>query len=65
MFQIKKGMVTINNVTYKAFENSYNKKWYIVIGEKCNGKKVADNIEATSGKKALEKWLSEKEQGNE
>lgn len=50
------GTVTIDGVTYKAFENSFNKLWYIVIGNSCSGTVVAQNIVAKSGRDAIKKW---------
>jgi hypothetical protein len=56
--KISKGTVTIDGVLYKAFENSFNRLWYVVRGTKSSDPTEAHSIRATSGKKALEQWIA-------
>jgi hypothetical protein len=56
--KIWKGTVTIDGVTYKAFENSLNRLWKIVKGTNFFDPTVADRIKAKSGKDALTQWMA-------
>ncbi len=62
--KIVKGTITIDGVLYKAFQNTFNKKWYIVCGETCFDMQVAANIEARSAKQAIELWLETRKEQN-
>ncbi len=52
--KITKGTVVVNGKTYKAFQNTYTKLWYIVEGVSCMDKIVWNGLKAKSAKNALE-----------
>jgi hypothetical protein len=57
--EIKRNKVTIDGQDYKAFQNSFSKKWYIVAGCQCDCPTVMGGIKAKSGNEALKIWLTE------
>lgn len=58
-----KGKVEIDNVVYKAFQNTMTKKWYVVKGEKSDAPRVVSDLRAKSSKDALEQFVAMVEAG--
>jgi hypothetical protein len=58
-YKITKGSVKLNGSVYTAFENSFDRSWYIVQGTKSSDPVMETGIKVRSGKKALEQWIDQ------